>query len=78
MSQIQRRKGLYIAFFVLSSIITTICIASKYQTCKVTDLQTVNPVLKSYSALTMGMACKKALTMCSYYSSNPAKCVVLK
>jgi hypothetical protein len=78
MSRLKSFKGLIAAAFVISIIISAICYSSKAHTCKVTDFQTVNPVLKSYQSYSKANACKKAKIMCSYYSTVPDKCAVIE
>jgi hypothetical protein len=77
MSELKNRKGLIITIFMISLIVTFITYSSKAHTCKATDFQKVNPVMKSYQAFSKAEACKKATIMCSYYSSNPKKCAAI-
>lgn len=78
MSRLKSLKSLLISLLALSIIIIIVCISSKGHSCESSDRKLVNPFKKSYQAYSKAEACKKAMIMCSYYSTEPNRCAVLR
>ncbi len=71
-----KKKHAIIISVTLAILLVLIVIMGSSQKCKVSDFRYKSPVESNSSGFTKESACKKALAICTRYSSWPMNCKI--